>query len=115
MSVLLLLGQRGLGQAPLILALSTLYTKVYGSIDYSSCGITFRKDNSSQSDQTLTRQKGGIMYRFVKTLTSLILGGLLLISTSTLSGQQPKAKSSTQMAPAPAPAAQPAPTPAPQP
>jgi hypothetical protein len=49
------------------------------------------------------------MYRFVKTLTSVILGGLLLISTSTLAGQQPKAKSSGQMAPAPAPAAQPAP------
>jgi hypothetical protein len=54
------------------------------------------------------------MYRFVKTLTSVILGGLLLSSTSTLAGQQPKAKSSGQMAPAPAPAAQPAPA-APQP
>ena len=54
------------------------------------------------------------MYRFVKTLTSVILGGLLLSSASTLSGQQPpppKAKSSTQMAPAPAPAAAPAPAP----
>jgi len=54
------------------------------------------------------------MYRFVKTLTSVILGGLLLSSATTLSGQQPpppKAKSSTQMAPAPAPAAQPAPQP----
>lgn len=47
------------------------------------------------------------MYRFVKTLTSVILGGLLLGSAATLSGQQPKAKSSTQMAPAPAPAPQP--------
>jgi len=58
------------------------------------------------------------MYRFVKTLTSVILGGLLLSSGATLCGQQPpppKAKSSTQMAPAPAPAAQPAPAPAPQP
>jgi hypothetical protein len=58
------------------------------------------------------------MYRFVKTLTSVILGGLLLSSASTLCGQQPpppKAKSSTQMAPAPAPAAQPASAPAPQP
>ena len=55
------------------------------------------------------------MYRFVKTLTSMILGGLLLSSASTLSGQQPKAKSPAQMAPAPAPAAQPAPAPAPQP
>jgi len=55
------------------------------------------------------------MYRFVKTLTSVILGGLLLSSASTLSGQQPKAKSPAQMAPAPAPAAQPAPAPAPQP
>lgn len=58
------------------------------------------------------------MYRFVKTLTSVILGGLLLSSAATLAGQQPpppKAKSSTQMAPAPAPAAQPAPAPAPQP
>ena len=54
------------------------------------------------------------MYRFVKTLTSVILGGLLLSSAATLSGQQPpppKAKSSTQMAPAPAPAAAPAPAP----
>jgi hypothetical protein len=51
------------------------------------------------------------MYRFVKTLTSVILGGLLLSSTSTLAGQQPKAKSPTQMAPA----AQPAPAPAPPP
>src|SRR5690349_4268108 len=80
-----------------------------------ACGIPFRKDNSSQSDQTLTRQKGGIMYRLVKTLTSVILGGLLLSSASTLAGQQPKAKSPAQMAPAPAPAAQPAPAPAPQP
>jgi hypothetical protein len=53
------------------------------------------------------------MYRFVKTLTSVILGGLLLSSTSTLAGQQPKAKSSGQMAPAPAPAAAPAPAPQP--
>jgi len=55
------------------------------------------------------------MYRFVKTLMSVILGGLLLSSAATLAGQQPpppKAKSSTQMAPAPA--AQPAPA-APQP
>jgi|ERR1051326_331094 hypothetical protein len=53
------------------------------------------------------------MYRFVKTLTSVILGGLLLIgSASTLSGQQPKAKSST-MPPVPAPAAAPAPAPQP--
>jgi hypothetical protein len=85
------------------------------SINCQACGITLRKDNPSQSDQTLTRQKGGIMFRFVKTLTSVILGGLLLSSTSTLSGQQPKAKSPAQMAPAPAPAAQPAPAPAPQP
>lgn len=55
------------------------------------------------------------MYRFVKTLTSVILGGLLVSSGATLSGQQPKAKSPAQMAPAPAPAAQPAPAPAPQP
>ena len=55
------------------------------------------------------------MYRFVKTLTSVILGGLLLSSAAPLSGQQPKAKSPAQMAPAPAPAAQPAPAPAPQP
>ena len=57
------------------------------------------------------------MYRFVKTLTSVILGGLLLSSAATLSGQQPpppKAKSSTQMAPAPAPAAAPAPAPQPR-
>ena len=56
------------------------------------------------------------MHRFVKTLTSVILGGLLLSSGTTLSGQQPpppKAKSSTQMAPVPAPAAQPAPAPQP--
>ena len=52
------------------------------------------------------------MYRFVKTLTSVILGGLLLSSASTLSGQKTK---SPAMAPAPAPAAQPAPAPAPQP
>ena len=52
------------------------------------------------------------MYRFVKTLTSVILGGLLLISGSTLSGQKAK---SPAMAPAPAPAAQPAPAPAPAP
>src|ERR1044071_1359626 len=74
----------------------------------------YKRTISSQSDQTLTRQKGGIMYRFVKTLTSVILGGLLLSSAATLSGQQPpppKAKSSTQMAPAPAPAAAPAPAP----
>ena len=53
------------------------------------------------------------MYRFVKTLTSVILGGLLLSSASTLSGQQPKAKSPAPMAPTaqPAPAAQPAPQP----
>ena len=55
------------------------------------------------------------MYRFVKTLTSLILGGLLLSSAATLSGQQPpppKAKSSAPMAaPAPAPQAAPAPQP----
>jgi hypothetical protein len=55
------------------------------------------------------------MYRFVKTLTSIILGGLLLGSASTLSGQQPKAKPPAQMAPPPAPAAQPVPAPAPQP
>jgi len=55
------------------------------------------------------------MYRFVKTLTPVILGGLLLGSASTLSGQQPKAKTPAQMAPAPAPEAQPAPAPAPQP
>ena len=55
------------------------------------------------------------MHRFVKTLTAVILGGLLLSSASTFSGQQPKAKSPAQMAPAPAPAAQPAPAPAPQP
>jgi hypothetical protein len=48
------------------------------------------------------------MRRFV-TLTSVILGGLLLSSTSTVSAQQPKAK--TQMAPAP----QAVPAPAPQP
>ena len=55
------------------------------------------------------------MYRFVKAITSVILGGLLLSSAAPLSGQQPKAKSPAQMAPAPAPAAQPAPAPAPQP
>lgn len=55
------------------------------------------------------------MYRFVKTLTSLSLGALLLSSAATLSGQQPKAKSPAPMAPASAPAAQPAPAPAPQP
>jgi len=55
------------------------------------------------------------MYRFVKTLTSVILGGLLLSPAATLCGQQPKAKTPAQMVPAPAPAAQPAPAPAPQP
>lgn len=57
------------------------------------------------------------MYRFVKTLTSVILGGLLLSSAATLSGQQPpppKAKPSAQMAPAPAPQAAPAPAPQPR-
>jgi len=86
----------------------------YASIGCQACGITLEKDNSSQSDQTLTRQKGGIMYRFVKTLTSVILGGLLLSSGSTLYGQKAKSPPA-QMAPAPAPAAAPAPAPAPPP
>jgi len=51
------------------------------------------------------------MYQFVKTLASLILGGLLLSSASTLYGQ--KGKSPAQMAPAPAPAAAPASAPPP--
>ena len=44
------------------------------------------------------------MYRFVKTVTSVILGGLLLCSAPALSGQKAK---SPAMAPAPAPAPQP--------
>jgi hypothetical protein len=58
------------------------------------------------------------MRRFAKTLTSVIIGGLLLGSVPILSAQQPpppKEKSSAQMAPAPKSAAQAAPAPAPQP
>jgi hypothetical protein len=58
------------------------------------------------------------MCRFAKTLTSVIIGGLLLGSVPILSAQQPpppKEKSSAQMAPAPRSAAQAAPAPAPQP
>jgi hypothetical protein len=53
------------------------------------------------------------MYRFVKTVMSMVLGGLLLSPATMVSAQ--KAKSPPPMAPAPAPAAQPTPAPAPQP